>query len=475
MIHKLIFAVIMLFGPFRSFSASVISAAPVKNLKLVFQISRHGNRAPSRIFDHLVAPEHQHLNFKAGEDEKEAGQKHRELQPSGVKQMQLMSQEFIRSRYSQFIDFDINDAKELAEVMQIHSTATSRTIESAKVQARSLLSNLAEEEIEAMIQVAPEAEDHLLHLGTKNCNFLKRMINHAKNSEHQEYIEEFVSYVLINYLREIVKGFTPSPEDLRTNGRAQSIFVTSEDDQLLVDYGPRICGYIYWAQKQAGIPMTFSKDANSQLITRLCEVVVDSKLYRNIHAHEFVASMVPHKLLHEVVLPQMKSVIEESDQAPKRPKYFHFSTHQEQLGPLLHVLGLASFRRTDPGSSLFLELFENEDQEHQLALRYMRDHNTTGYLLKTDFKSFETSITEKYATFHDIFKEKVSSSNTISHVCSSDYINFLNRAENSGHQFMLSSGDAFLKGLAKEHSILDIYKKFKKQFKAMKEEKKEEL
>ena len=87
MIHKLIFAVIMLFGPFRSFSASVISAAPVKNLKLVFQISRHGNRAPSRIFDHLVAPERQHLNFKASEDEKEAGQKHRELQPSGVKQM----------------------------------------------------------------------------------------------------------------------------------------------------------------------------------------------------------------------------------------------------------------------------------------------------------------------------------------------------------------------------------------------------
>ena len=78
-----------------------------------------------------------------------------------------------------------------------------------------------------------------------------------------------MNYILINYAREIVKGFTPSPEDLRTNGRAQSIFVTSKDDQLLVDYGPRICGYIYWAQKQAGIPITFSKDASSKLITRL--------------------------------------------------------------------------------------------------------------------------------------------------------------------------------------------------------------
>ena len=58
----------------------------------------------------------------------------------------------------------------------------------------------------------------------------------------------------------------------------------------------------------------------------------------------------------------------------------------------------------------------------------------------------------------------------------SDYIDFLNRSENTGNQFILTSGDVFLKNLAKEYKILDIYKKFKKEYKVKKEEKeKEEL
>ena len=43
----------------------------------------------------------------------------------------------------------------------------------------------------------------MLHLDKKNCRFLKKMMNHAKNSEHQKTITEFVNYILITYLQKI--------------------------------------------------------------------------------------------------------------------------------------------------------------------------------------------------------------------------------------------------------------------------------
>ena len=45
--------------------------------------------------------------------------------------------------------------------------------------------------------------------------------------------------------------------------------------------------------------------------------------------------------------------------------YIHFSTHQEQLGPLLVTLGFEEFnyKRADPGSSLFFEFYYDSEQD----------------------------------------------------------------------------------------------------------------
>ena len=72
-----------------------------------------------------------------------------------------------------------------------------------------------------------------------------------------------------------------------------------------MNFGPKICSHLYWA-KQAGIPLMFRKDGKINLIDKLCEVVVDTKLYRKMHAHDIMTLIVPHKLLHEEVLPKMK-------------------------------------------------------------------------------------------------------------------------------------------------------------------------
>ena len=73
----------------------------------------------------------------------------------------------IKDRYSVNRDF-----------YTIRSTDTQRTIETARIQAESLFENSPE------IKVEPLASDYEMHLDKKNCKLLKKMVNHAKNSEH---------------------------------------------------------------------------------------------------------------------------------------------------------------------------------------------------------------------------------------------------------------------------------------------------
>ena len=60
----------------------------------------------------------------------------------------------------------------------IRSTDTERTKETARIQAESLFEKLPE------MKVEPLSADFEMHLDKKNCKLLKKMVNHAKNSEH---------------------------------------------------------------------------------------------------------------------------------------------------------------------------------------------------------------------------------------------------------------------------------------------------
>ena len=114
-------------------------------------------------------------------------------------------------------------------------------------------------------EILLENEDFLIHMGVKNCNFLKKMMNHAKNSEHQSYVDEFANYLLTNYLQGITSGFHPE-DGKEIQEKMKSVFVDIEADQTLVDHGRSICSYVYWANL-ASIPLNFGEDANNKLIT----------------------------------------------------------------------------------------------------------------------------------------------------------------------------------------------------------------
>jgi hypothetical protein len=75
----------------------------------------------------------------------------------------------IKNRYSDILHQD---------QYNIRSTDTERTIETARIQAESLFERSPE------MKVEPLEGDYEMHLDKKNCKLLKKMVNHAKNSEH---------------------------------------------------------------------------------------------------------------------------------------------------------------------------------------------------------------------------------------------------------------------------------------------------
>ena len=107
-----------------------------------------------------MAEGHEHLNFPMDSL--------RDLHPSGIEQIKQMSS-LIKVRYADILHEDY---------YFVRSTDTQRTIDTAKVQAQSLF------EKEPEMKVDPILEDYTLHLDKKNCKLLKKMVNHAKNSEH---------------------------------------------------------------------------------------------------------------------------------------------------------------------------------------------------------------------------------------------------------------------------------------------------
>ena len=99
------------------------------------------------------------------------------------------------------------------------------------------------------------------------------------------------------------------------------------------------------------------------------------------------------------------------------------------MGPLLQSLGLLQFKRTDPGSSLFVELYQKIDDSYSVELRYMENYQSERHFQEYDFKSFEDKISESFSSMHEIFKDTP----LMKEICKTDYIGFLNRSENSGH------------------------------------------
>ena len=100
-----------------------------------------------------------------------------------------------------------------------------------------------------------------------------------------------------------------------------------------------------------------------------------------------MALLTGHQFTFDYLLPRfMKEMKDKTDCV--MPKYTHFSTHQEFLGPFMTLLGEEkyNFRRVEPASSLFLEIYErckakeknkeNCKKRKYLKMVFMKDSET---------------------------------------------------------------------------------------------------
>jgi len=113
--------------------------------------------------------------------------------------------------------------------------------------------------------------------------------------------------------------------------------------------------------------MAFDDTEDGKAIEKICSMIVDAKLYAKQSATDYMSLLTGYKFVHDYLVPRLKSEINGSN--CKQPKYTHFSTHQEFLGPFLQVLGYDQYKytRVEPTSSLFFELYEkckNEEAQH---------------------------------------------------------------------------------------------------------------
>ena len=98
----------------------------------------------------------------------------------------------------------------------------------------------------------------------------------------------------------------------------------------------------------------------------------------------------------------------------KHPIYSHFSTHQEFLGPFMSMFreDKYNYRRVEPTSSLFIELYEkcqNEKEEMPrcrrikfVKLAFMEDYHTNHYSSEMELKEWITLIQDKFRDFNRV-------------------------------------------------------------------------
>lgn len=144
-----------------------------ENLRLVVQIQRHGNRASSQIFNHLIEEGHEDKNFEEG----------RALHyETAVPQLQKLSKHS-RKKYGDAFDFNVTDLRQWNQFFKATSTNTDRTLESARITLEHLFPNVPSDDLMRHLEVRDAEGDLSTHLGKKNCKLYAEMKRRATESE----------------------------------------------------------------------------------------------------------------------------------------------------------------------------------------------------------------------------------------------------------------------------------------------------
>ena len=97
------------------------------------------------------------------------------------------------------------------------------------------------------------------------------------------------------------------------------------------------------------------------------------------------------------------------------------------LGPLLVTLGLEefSFKRSDPASSLFFQIyFSQDDAGWLIKMSYQQDSETSIIEKTLGISDFKNILKQRFQGFNSVF-DYGEDSNSIKSICDIDYIKFL--------------------------------------------------
>ena len=237
--------------------------------------------------------------------------------------------------------------------------------------------------------------------------------------------------------------------------------------------GPKVCSYIYWAKTKSDIPMVFDDTENGKAVEQICSMVVDAKLFAKQSASDYMSLLTGYKFVFDYLVPRLKSEISGSN--CKQPKFTHFSTHQEFLGPFLQVLGYDKFKytRVEPTSSLFIELYErckSEDQKIDrcdktqfVKIIFMSDSETIDVRKEMSMQELLAYFENKYSKFLESIKRANGGQDGLinsSTVCETKF-------EDVSGDIEYISGANFVKNLAKQHELGYLYKLFSEKFKEL--------
>lgn len=89
-------------------------------------------------------------------------------------------------------------------------------------------------------------DDFDLYLTNKNCKLYKDLVDYIKSTNHEEYINEFIKFVVQKYLKTLGVGLR---EGIKTMiPKDETNYDNYTDEELLNKFGVKLCSYVYWSK-----------------------------------------------------------------------------------------------------------------------------------------------------------------------------------------------------------------------------------
>lgn len=349
-----------------------------EELLLVVEVSRHGARSPTKLYNFAVRPEEEFKNVS-------------QLTFFGRKQHYQLG-EYIRQRYIEELKFISSEYDE--REVYVQTTYLSRTYLSALYQLMGMYPNGYVNELDFQKYQDIGHEDYLLRAGKSNYHrsshtgdtsnrqsFLIHQVNQTKdfllhlddsNCERFHLVHDLVKQS--DEYKSIARYYL---EQYAQPHLTKLLGLSSVKPKELT----KLCGYIQWARYE-NLETTYQASEEDQ---RHCLAVGDSKLYYNAYglaelwklsAYEFLNTLIEFTAIVKNNVPFSRAPFFSKyfrhhfhqnlakKEVPMFPKFIHYAAHAETLGVFLEGLGIRRVTRVPPGGALFIEFVKREGKLH---------------------------------------------------------------------------------------------------------------